>query len=179
MDRIGSAGGHGYRIPPIAPRVTRFPGPVVVADQVPAGMIALPGFEDSDGRPWSIQVSYTDPNDERRQVTVRTTRGSLDWTPVIRTVENIYTVMRNCSVRPVEPVVEEPTTAEVGGERVCAIRIACHHGRSGVAFEWRGQHVYVVGTGELIDCLKLRRGDVADFEAYAAAHLARYGRSAQ
>lgn len=160
----------------MAPHVARFPGPVAIAAEVPAGLIALPGFENLDGRPWCVQVRYRDPADGRRRVVVRTTRGSLDWTPVIETIENVHTVMLNCGARPIEPGFEEPAPVEIGGETVPAVRIACRDGDCAVAFDWQGQHVYVVGTEELADTLRLRRGTVSDFEAYDAARRARYDR---
>ena len=163
-------------LPDIAPRIARFPGPVAIAAGVPEGLIALPGFQEVDGRPWSVQVRYRDPDDARRRVVVRTTRGSLDWTPVIGTVENVYTVMVNCGARPVEPALEEPTRVEIDSGMVPAVRIACHDGDCALAFDWRGQHVYVVGVGELVDSLRLRSGAATDFEAHEAAHRARYGR---
>ena len=162
-------------MPVMAQHVARFPGPVAIAAEVPAGLIALAGFENSDGRPWAIQVRYRDPADGGRRVVVRTTRGSLDWTPVIGTIENVHTVMLNCGARPIEPGVEEPARVEIEGEAVPAIRIACRDGDCALAFDWRGQHVYVVGIEELADPLRLRSGTVADFEAYDTAHRARYG----
>lgn len=176
MYRQGLNGGPAGRVPAIAPRVTRFPGPIVIAEGVPEGLVALPGFQDVDGRPWSVQVRYRDPDAARRRVVVRTTRGSLDWTPVIGTVENVYTVMVNCGARPVEPAAEESARVEVDGGTVPAVRIACRDGDCALVFDWRGQHVYVVGVGELVEGLRLRGGTVADFEAYDAAHRARYGR---
>lgn len=166
-------------MPSIVPKIERFPGPVAIAVKVPEGMIALAGFQDSDDRPWAIQVRYRDPDAAGRRVVVRTTRGSLDWTPVIRTIENVYTVMRNCGARPVEPVVEEPASVQIDGASVPAVRIACHDGDCAWAFDWQGQHVYVVGVEELADGLPLRGGDVADFEAYDAAHRKRHGLAAQ
>ncbi|MBR7825113.1 hypothetical protein KDK95_02255 [Actinospica sp. MGRD01-02] len=164
----------------MAPRLAGFTGPVVVAADVPEGLIALPGFQEADGRPWSVQVRYRDPGDARRRVVVRTTRGALDWTPVIGTVENVYTVMANCEARPVEPVLEHATLVEVDDAgAVPGVRIDCRDGDCAVAFDWQGQHVYVVGVRELVDGLRLRSGAVADFEAYDAAHLARYGPGAQ
>lgn len=156
-------------------RVEQFPGPVVIAPEVPAGWVALAGFQNSDGHPWSIQVRYRDPDDSGRRVVVRTTRGSLDWTPVIGTIENVFTVMVNCGARPVEPVVEEPASVRINGEPVPAIRIACHGRDCALAFDWQGQHVYVVGVEDVVDGLRLCSGAVADFEAYDAAHRARYG----
>ena len=157
------------------PRFEAFPGPVAIAVNVPGGFVALAGFEQKDDRPWSIQVRYRDPDDASRRVVVRTTRGSLDWTPVIGTVENVYTVLRNCGARPVEPVVEEPASLEVDARPVPAVRVRCENGDCALALDWRGQHVYVVGVEELADGLRLRGGDAADFEAYDAAHRARYG----
>ncbi|WP_034263481.1 hypothetical protein [Actinospica robiniae] len=159
----------------MADHVARFPGPVAISDEVPEGLIALAGFQNSDGRPWAIQVRYRDPDDGGRRVVVRTTRGSLDWTPVIGTIENVRTVMLNCGARPIEPGFEEPVEVEIEGEAVQAVRIACLDGDCAMAFDWRGQHVYVVGTEELADALRLRSATVADFEAYDAAHRARYG----
>lgn len=169
-------GGPDGRAPVMTPHVARFPGPVVIAAEVPAGLTALPGFQNSDGRPWSVHVRYRDPADGRRRVVVRTTRGSLDWTPVIGTIENVHTVLLNCGARPVEPGVEDAALVEIEGEAVPAVRIACRDGDCAVAFDWQGQHVYVVGAEELADPLRLRRATVADFEAYDAAHRARYGR---
>lgn len=143
---------------------------------MPQDLVALPGFEDTDGRPWSVQVRYRDPAAARRRVVVRTTRGSLDWTPVIETIENVYTVMVDCDAQPTEPVREEPAQVLVDGEAVPAVRVACSGDDCALAFDWRGQHVYVVGTASLVDELPLRSGAVADFEAYDAAFLARYGR---
>jgi hypothetical protein len=176
MFRQGSSGEPARRPPALAPLFARFPGPVVVAASVPESLIALPGFEDADDRPWSVQVRYCDPVAAQRRVVVRTTRGSLDWTPVIETIENVYTVMVNCGARATEPVLEEPAQVVVDGESVQAVRIACSCGDCAVAFDWRGQHVYVVGAVDLVDGLRLRSGAVADFEAYEAAHLARYAR---
>ena len=166
-------------MPAIAPRIERFPGPVAIAVGVPEGLIALPGFQDTDGRPWSVQVRYRDPDIARRRVVVRTTRGSLDWTPVIGTIENVYTVMVNCGAQPIEPAVEEPAQVEIDGGTMPAVRIACSDGDCALAFDWQGQHVYVVGVAELVDSLQLRSGAVADFEAYDAVHRARYGPGAQ
>jgi hypothetical protein len=163
------------RMPSIVSRFEAFPGLVAIAVGVPEGFIALAGHEEKDDRPWSIQIRYCDPEDARRRVVVRTTRGSLDWTPVIGTIENVYTVMRNCEAQPVEPAVEEPASAEIDGRPVPAARIQCHDGDCALAFDWRGQHVYVVGVEDLADGLRLRGGDAADFEAYDAAHRARYG----
>lgn len=162
-------------MPAFAPRVARFPGPVAIAAAVPQGCVALFGLEDLDGRPWSVQVRYRDPADARRRVVVRTTRGSLDWRPVIGTVENLDTVMRNCGARPIEPVIEEPATVEIDGEVVSGVRVACHEDDCAMAFDWQGQHVYIVGVTELADSLRLRRGSVDDFAAYEAAHRARHG----
>lgn len=175
MYRRGPGDGPAGRMPAIGPRIERFPGPVAIAAHTPEGFIALPGFEDSDGRPWSVQVNYREPGDSRRRVVVRTTRGSLDWTPVIGTIENVYTVMSNCRALPARPVVEEPALVEIDGDTVPAVRVACLDGDCALAFDWQGQHVYVVGTEELVDTLRLRAGDVADFEAYDAAHRARHG----
>jgi hypothetical protein len=150
----------------MAPRVAGFPGPVVVAASVPEGLIALPGFQEADGRPWSVQVRYRDPGDARRRVVVRTTRGALDWTPGIGTVENVYTVMANCEARSLMPILEQEALVEIdGGGAVPGVRIECHDGDCAVAFDWRGQHAYVVGVRELVDGLRLRGGAVADFEA--------------
>lgn len=99
---------------------------------------------------------------------------------MIGTVENVYTVMANCEARPIEPVVEQAAPVEVdGGGAVPGARIDCRDGDCAVAFDWRGQHVYGIGVRELVDGLRLRGGAVADFEAYDAAHLARYGPRAQ
>lgn len=163
----------------IAPRVARFPGPVAIAVGVSEGLIALPGFQDADGRPWSVQVRYRDPDVAGRRVVVRTTRGSLDWTPVIGTIENVYTVMVNCGAQPLERAAAESAQVEIDGDMVPAVRIACCDGDCALTFDWRGQHIYVVGVAELIDSLRLRGGGVADFEGYDAAHLARYGPGAQ
>lgn len=163
------------RMPSIVPKFEAFPGPVAIAARVPEGLVALAGHESQDGRPSSIQVRYCDLADKRRRVFVRTTRGSLDWTPVIGTIENVYTVMRNCRARPVEPAVEEPAGVEIDGRPVPAVRVRCHEGDCAFAFDWRGQHVYVVGSEELADGLRLRGADAADLEAYDAAHRARHG----
>lgn len=160
----------------IVAKFEAFPGLVAIAASVPEGFIALAGYQEKDDRPWSIQIRYCDPDDPRRRVVVRTTRGSLDWAPVIGTIENVYTVMRNCGARAVEPAVEEPASVEIDGRTVPAVRIRCQDGDCASAFDWRGQHVYVVGVETLVDGLRLRGGDVADFEAYDAAHRARYGR---
>lgn len=175
MYRQGSSGEPARRIPAIAPRIERFPGPVAIVAEVPEGLIALAGFQDSDGRPWAIQVRYRDPDVASRRVVVRTTRGSLDWTPVIGTIENVYTVLANCGARSLDTAVERPATVEIDGEPVPAVRVACRDGDCALAFDWQGQHVYVVGVEELADGLRLRAGVVADFEAYDAAHRARYG----
>jgi hypothetical protein len=162
-------------LPSIVPKFEGFPGPVVIARDVPEGMIALAGFEDKDGRPWSLQVRYRDPEDAARRVVVRTTRGSLDWTPVIGTIENVYTVMRNCGAEPVQPAVEEPSSLRIEGATVPAVRVECRDGDCAWAFDWEGQHVYVVGVARLADGLPLCRGEAADFGAYEAAHRRRYG----
>jgi hypothetical protein len=117
---------------------TGFTVAVVIAPEVPEGWVALAGFQNTDGRPWSIQVRYRDPDHSRRRVVVRTTRGSLDWTPVIGTIENVYTVMVNCGARPVEPIVEEPASVRIDGEPVPAVRIACRDGDCALAFDWQG-----------------------------------------
>lgn len=165
------------QFPSIVERFEAFPGLVAIAVDVPEGFIALAGHEEKDDRPWSIQIRYRDPVDAGRRVVVRTTRGSLDWTPVIGTIENVYTVMRNCEARPVEPAVEQPAGVEIDGRTVPAVRIQCHDGDCAFAFDWRGQHVYVVGVEKLADGMRLRGGDVADFEAYDAAHRARRPRA--
>jgi hypothetical protein len=167
------------RFPSIVPRFEAFPGLVAIAASVPEGLIALAGFEEKDHRPWSIQVRYRDPGDARRRVVVRTTRGSLDWTPVIGTVEDVYTVLRNCGARALEPAVEEPASVQIDGRQVPAVRVRCLDGDCALAFDWRGQHVYVVGVEDLVDGLRLRGGDAADFEAYDAAHRRRHGLPAQ
>lgn len=177
MYRQASSGGSERRILPSGPRIERFPGPVAIAAEVPDGFIAPAGFEDNDGRPWSVQIRFRDPAAAGRRVVVRTTRGSLDWTPVIGTVENVHTVIANCGARPVRPVVEEATSVEIGGETVPAVRVPCLDGDCALAFDWQGQHVYVVGGGDLVNGLRMRGADVADFEAYDAAHRARHPRA--
>ena len=71
--------------------VEEFPGPVAIACTPPAGAIALCGGEESDGHPWALQVTYAATG--RDLLRVRTVRGALDWTPVIRTIEDLATSM--------------------------------------------------------------------------------------
>lgn len=153
------------QFPDFARLVEEFPGPVAIADARPAGTMPLCGGEDSDGHPWALQVTYAAAG--RDLLRVRTVRGSLDWTPVIRTVENIATAM-GVARHGGEPAAPEvATTMTVDGLPVPGTRIDLL-GRSGVHLDWRGQHVFCVGDPHLVDALELRTGTGADFAAFTA-----------
>jgi hypothetical protein len=154
--------------------VRDFPGPVATATKIPEGYVALPGYESKDSRPWSMQVSYEQYGETGKRLVVRTTRGSLDWTPVIGTVENLRTVMANCACDVEESVPATTCVVEFDGVGVEGVRLSARRGRCGIEFSWKGQHVYVVGDEELVEPLALRTATDADFEAYVAEHLRRH-----
>lgn len=165
MRRLRPGEGPVPRLPDFARKVEEFPGPVAIAEVRPAGTLPLCGGEDSDGHPWALQVTYA--TTERDVLRVRTARGSLDWTPVIRTIETLSTAMRT-AVDTDEPAAPElATTMKVDGVPVPGTRIDLP-GRSGVHLDWQGQNVYCIGDPHLLDDLELRTGTGADFAGFMA-----------
>ena len=153
------------RFPDFAELVEQFPGPVAIARVPPPGTMALCGGEDSDGHPWALQVTYAIPG--RELLCVRTVRGMLDWTPVIRTIEDLRTAMRIFGL-PGEPTAPEvPVSLTVDDVPVPGTRIDLS-GRSGVHLDWQGQHVYCLGDAQLLDGLELRTATGADFARFTA-----------
>ena len=148
------------QLPDFARRVEEFPGPVAIADVLPPGTMALCGGEESDGHPWALHVTYA--TESRDVLRVRTVRGSQDWTPVIRTVEDLATAMHAHGTAP-----GLATTMTVDGLPVQGTRIDLP-GRSGVQLDWQGQRVFCIGDRELIDSLELRTGTGADFAEFMA-----------
>lgn len=148
------------QLPDFARRVEEFPGPVAIADVAPPGTMALCGWEESDGHPWALHVTYaTLGHDVLR---VRTVRGLQDWTPVIRTVEDLATAMHAGRAAS-----EFATTMMVDGVPVEGTRLDLP-GRSGVRLDWQGQRVFCIGDREVVDNLKLRTGTGADFAEFMA-----------
>jgi hypothetical protein len=158
--------GPAPRRPSFEQLVEQFPGPVAIARVPPVDTIALCGGEDSDGHPWALQVTYSGPGQDLLRV--RTVRGTLDWTPVIRTVENLQTTMGTYSSvtgRPGAP--EIPTSLTVDGVAVAGTRIDLPD-RCGVRLPWQGQDVYCVGDPHVIEALELCTGTSADFARFEA-----------
>jgi hypothetical protein len=153
--------------PDYAQLVEEFPGPVAIACASPADAIALCGYEKSDEHPWALQVTYAAR--ERDLLCVRTVRGTVDWAPVIRTVEDLATSMgvfsRSGEAGASAP--EIPTIMQIDGAAVAGTRIDLP-GRSGVHVEWRDQHVFCIGDPDLIDVLELRTATGADFARFIA-----------
>lgn len=158
-----------------AQKVAAFPGPVVIASAVPEGTRVQWGGEDADGHPWSLHVAYVAGS--RKLLKVRTVRGTLDWTPVIETIEDFGTMMMDLG-HDGEP--EMPVTVTVDGLPVTGIRVDLPD-ISGVHLNWQGQLVFCFGDRSVIDTMELRTGtpaDFAEFQAAFAAYLAEY-RAAQ
>jgi hypothetical protein len=152
--------------------VEEFPGPVAIACASPPDAIGLCGYEESDGHPWSLHVTYAASG--RDLLCVRTVRGTVDWEPVIRTIEDLATSMGvfSDSGEFVVPEPGAPTSMKVDGAPVAGTRIDLPD-RSGVHVEWNGQHVYCTGDPDLIDALELRTATSADF-ARITAEFAEY-----
>lgn len=145
--------------------VEQFPGPVAIARTSPAGTIALCGGEDADGHPWSLQVTYAATT--RDVLRVRTVRGTLDWKPVIGTVENLATNLGVYGRQRELNAPEYPITMTVDGAEVPGTRIDLPD-RSGVHLDWQGQHVYCTGDPHALDDLDLRTATSADFARFTA-----------
>ncbi|HEU5331679.1 MAG TPA: hypothetical protein VFU73_02920 [Actinocrinis sp.] len=141
--------------------VEEFPGPVAIAVVPPAGTMALCGWEDSDNHPWALHVTYATTG--YNALRVRTVRGSVDWEPVIRTVESLGTAM-GAEGRTAPKLA---TTVKVDGVPIPGTRIDLPR-RSGVQLDWQGQRVFSIGDRDLIDDLELRTGTSADFAGFVA-----------